>query len=57
VSNSSVCVLFVWSVVCWSQTNEDVTVILHAGRPLKHSDIEVVFNDNNVNVGLTGCAL
>jgi len=42
------------SVVRWSQTADDVTVILHAGRPLKQNDIEVVFNDHKVNVGLTG---
>jgi len=42
------------SVVRWSQTADDVTVILHAGRPLKQNDIEVVFNDDKVNVGLTG---
>jgi len=42
------------SVVSWSQTSEDVTVILHAGRPLKQNDIEVVFDDDRVNVGLTG---
>jgi len=47
---SKLCIL----VVQWSQTAEDVTVILHAGRPLKHSDIEVVFSDDRVNVGLTG---
>ena len=41
-------------VVRWSQTAEDVTVILHAGRHLKKNDIEVVFNDDEVNVGLTG---
>jgi len=44
-------------VVRWSQTDEDVTVILHAGRPLKQNDIEVVFNDDKVNVGLTGNVL
>jgi len=33
-----------------------VTVILHAGRPLKQNDIEVVFSDDEVNVGLTGNA-
>jgi len=43
-------------VVQWSQTAEDVTVILHAGRPLKQNDIEVVFSDDKVNVGLTGGA-
>jgi len=44
-------------VVCWSQTSEDVTVILHAGRRLKQNDIEVVFDDDKVNVGLTGIAV
>ena len=34
-----------------------MTVILHAGRPLKQSDIEVVFSDDEVHVGLTGKAL
>jgi len=41
-------------VVRWSQTDEDVTVILHTGRSLKPNDIEVIFNDDKVNVGLTG---
>jgi len=48
------CVNCLFSVVRWSQTADDVTVILHAGRTLKHNDIEVVFSEDKVDVGLTG---
>ena len=38
----------------WSQTTDDVTIVLHAGRKLKQNDISVEFNDDDVKVGLTG---
>ena len=55
-SNSFYALLFglFFSVVSWSQSVSAVTVILHAGRPLKSNDVSVEYTENDVKVGLTG---
>ena len=38
----------------WSQTVDDVTVIIPVGCKLKESDIDIIFTDCDVKVKLAG---